>query len=131
MGSHPNGKARVTQPAKVIAPSASPTPTPPQAPDRPRLKSFLGALLVALDTLAVIGAFGLGYFARRRLPLFNAPIDPPTFGFYLPILVIQTLTFLTLFFVARLYHQRRAVSRIDQAFVIAAKWSCISGCSRS
>ncbi len=100
---------------------------PPQPPQRvndlPRLKSFLGFLLVMIDLLAIIGAFGLGYFARRRLPILNAPVDPPTFSFYMPILIIQTLTLMTVFFLARLYHQRRAVSRIDQAFLIASSVS--------
>jgi exopolysaccharide biosynthesis polyprenyl glycosylphosphotransferase len=91
--------------------------------DSPRLKGVIRASLVLVDLLMIILAFNLGYIARRELPLFAAPLDPPELPFYLPILLIQTTTLLIIFFFARLYHQRRAVSRIDVAYAVAASVS--------
>ncbi|MCC7206779.1 MAG: undecaprenyl-phosphate glucose phosphotransferase [Anaerolineae bacterium] len=89
----------------------------------PRLKSLERVTLALTDLLMLVGAFVLGYAARRELPLFAAPVDPPTLEFYTPILVIQTVTLLLIFFFARLYHQRRAASRIDVSYAVAASVS--------
>jgi exopolysaccharide biosynthesis polyprenyl glycosylphosphotransferase len=93
--------------------------------DSPRLKGLLRFSQVILDLVMLVLAFALGYLARRELPLIApvAPIQPPDLLFYIPILVLQTATMLAIFFLARLYHQRRAVSRIDQAYTIAASIS--------
>ncbi|PJF36319.1 MAG: hypothetical protein CUN49_06100, partial [Candidatus Thermofonsia Clade 1 bacterium] len=56
----------------------------------PRLRSFLAILLVLIDIGALGAAFWLGYIARRELPLFAVPIDPPSLRAYLPVFLIQT-----------------------------------------
>jgi exopolysaccharide biosynthesis polyprenyl glycosylphosphotransferase len=86
-------------------------------------RKVLGGLLLAIDLLMVVLAFALGYFARRELPILSAPVDPPGLSFYLPILIIHSVTLLVIFFFARLYHQKRAVSRIDLVYVVAASVS--------
>jgi len=93
----------------------------------PRLSgygNFVRWSLLVIDLLMLLIAFGLGYLVRRQLPLFSsgfqASFDPPELSFYAPILIIQTATLLTIFFFARLYHQRRAASRIDTGYTIAA-----------
>ncbi len=83
--------------------------------------------LVLIDLAMLVLAFVLGYLMRRQVPLFAASFpasfDPPELSFYAPILAIQSVTLLTIFFFARLYHQRRAPSRIDNAYSIAASIS--------
>ncbi|MFQ3534647.1 MAG: undecaprenyl-phosphate glucose phosphotransferase [Aggregatilineales bacterium] len=106
MGGHPS--------AKQVTLTAEPPP---------RLRSFLAALLVVIDIAALSAAFWLGYMARRELPLFAAPIDPPSLRAYIPVFLIQLATILTIFYFARLYHQRRAASRIDTLYAIAASVS--------
>jgi exopolysaccharide biosynthesis polyprenyl glycosylphosphotransferase len=91
--------------------------------DWPSLDGFLRLLMVIFDVAAIGVAFVLGYFARREVPLFAAPIDPPSLSTYWPILIIQLVTLLGIFYFARLYHQRRAASRIDGAYAVAASVS--------
>ncbi len=80
-----------------------------------RTKFVLGLLQFALDVLMLAGAFALGYWARSALPLFGVPESPPAFVLYLPTLVLHVGMVLTIFYFSRLYHLRRAISRIDQA----------------
>jgi exopolysaccharide biosynthesis polyprenyl glycosylphosphotransferase len=90
--------------------------TPPFNPRKSRrIKTFLGALLLVLDVLALSAAFALGYIARATIPLFNIPNTQPPFALYLPTAALHVLTIIAIFYFSRLYHQRRAVSRIDQA----------------
>ena len=64
-------------------------------------------------------AFLLGYVLRARLPLPAVPVNPPSFSNYVPMLIVHVLSVLVVFYFARMYHQRRAVSRIDEAYAIA------------
>jgi len=65
--------------------------------------------------LALILAFVVGYAARASLPLFSIPASQPPLWNYWPTLGLQIATVLTLFYFSRMYHQPRAVSRIDMA----------------
>jgi exopolysaccharide biosynthesis polyprenyl glycosylphosphotransferase len=80
-----------------------------------RTKTLLNILLVLTDVAMLILAFALGYLARMSLPLFRIPDAQPDFTLYLPTLAMQIVTILTLFYFSRMYHQPRAVSRIDMA----------------
>lgn len=65
-------------------------------------------------------AFGMGYYARNKLPLPNLPVDnPPPFQRYFPILMIHTVTIMLFFYFTRMYHMKRAISRIDVGYTIA------------
>lgn len=64
-------------------------------------------------------AFALGYILRARLPLPAVPVDPPSFASYVPMMIVHVVSVLTVFYFARMYHQRRAVSRIDEGYAIA------------
>jgi Undecaprenyl-phosphate glucose phosphotransferase len=70
-----------------------------------------------------MAAFAAGYWARQRFPLFAVPLDPPPFESYLSLFLIHAVTLLILFFLNRLYHQKRAVSRIDLLYNVAASVS--------
>jgi exopolysaccharide biosynthesis polyprenyl glycosylphosphotransferase len=87
------------------------------------VKRLLRYLVPLIDALMILLAFAFGYVARKELPLFSTPIDPPNITFYFPIALIQLATLLLLFFFARLYHQKRAVSRWDLAYTLAASVS--------
>lgn len=71
-------------------------------------------LLVSLDVLALTAAFVLGYRARNVLDIFQIPLNPPTLAQYLPTLALHVGTTLLIFYVSRLYHLPRAISRMEQ-----------------
>ncbi len=78
-----------------------------------RTKTALDALLVFTDITALALAFLLAYWARQNLPLFSIPQNQPGFMIYMPTLALQLVTVLILFYFSRMYHQPRAISRID------------------
>ncbi|MBX3080227.1 MAG: undecaprenyl-phosphate glucose phosphotransferase [Anaerolineae bacterium] len=88
-----------------------------------RVQDFLRGLQFLIDAAAITGAFAAGYWARQRFPLFAVPLDPPPFESYLSLFLIHASTLLILFFLNRLYHQKRAVSRIDLLYNVAASVS--------
>lgn len=88
-----------------------------------RVRGALRGLQVLTDVAAIWAAFAAGYWARQRFPLFAVPLDPPPFESYLSLFVIHAFTLLILFFLNRLYHQKRAVSRIDLLYNVAASVS--------
>jgi exopolysaccharide biosynthesis polyprenyl glycosylphosphotransferase len=80
-----------------------------------RLKTVLGVLLVLIDMVMLIAAFRLAYTARTSLPIFGLPVNPPSFEDYLPTMLLHVFIVIAFLYFSRLYHERRAVSRIDQA----------------
>lgn len=80
-----------------------------------RTKSLLRILLVMMDVLMLVAAFVLGYAARVYVPLPAVPIDPPPLSSYFGTMLLHVGAVLTVFYFSRLYHQRRAISRIDHA----------------
>jgi exopolysaccharide biosynthesis polyprenyl glycosylphosphotransferase len=79
-----------------------------------RLHTLLAISLPFIDSLMLALAFVTGYEARAILPFFPRPAEQPSIWLYLPILAIQIVTVITMFYFSRLYHQRRSFSRIDQ-----------------
>lgn len=84
-----------------------------------QIRGLLNTTLVVNDALMLTLAFSFGYILRAELPLPAVPVNPPPFSNYVPMLVVHVVTTLTVFFLSRMYHQRRAVSRIDLAYAIA------------
>jgi exopolysaccharide biosynthesis polyprenyl glycosylphosphotransferase len=81
---------------------------------------ILGVLLVLTDLAMLTLAFVLGYMARF-LPLLDIEqIAALTLYHYLPTMVLHVATIMGILYMSRLYHQRRAISRIDQARSIIA-----------
>jgi exopolysaccharide biosynthesis polyprenyl glycosylphosphotransferase len=64
---------------------------------------------------ALTSAFLVGYASRATLPFFLIPDQLPEFIRYLPTLLLHIGTVISLFYISRLYHERRAVSRFDHA----------------
>jgi exopolysaccharide biosynthesis polyprenyl glycosylphosphotransferase len=84
-----------------------------------QVRGLLNTALVFIDVLMLTLAFVLGYVLRAELPLPAVPVNPPPFSNYVPMLVVHVLTTLGVFFLGRMYHQKRAVSRIDMGYAIA------------
>ncbi len=87
----------------------------PQVRRSQRVKRILDILLVLLDALMLGTAFVFGYLARMTLPLFRIPANPPEFLQYVLTMFLHIGIIMVLFYTSRLYHQGRAISRIDQA----------------
>jgi exopolysaccharide biosynthesis polyprenyl glycosylphosphotransferase len=84
-----------------------------------RFRGLLHSALFFLDAAMLSFGFLLGYIARARLPLPALPVNPPPFTSYVPMLVVHLISVLIVFYFARMYHQRRAVSRIDEGYSVA------------
>jgi exopolysaccharide biosynthesis polyprenyl glycosylphosphotransferase len=84
-----------------------------------RFRGLLHSALFFLDAAMLSLGFLLGYIARARLPLPALPVNPPPFTSYVPMLVVHLISVLIVFYFARMYHQRRAVSRIDEGYSVA------------
>jgi len=80
-----------------------------------QVQAVFGVALVLLDIALLSAAFMLGYWARATLPLFQIPPSQPPFYLYLPTMGLHVLMIVSMFYLSRLYHLPRAVSRIDQA----------------
>jgi exopolysaccharide biosynthesis polyprenyl glycosylphosphotransferase len=92
--------------------------------DQRRLQDFVRALQVMIDIISLVGAFALGYLARQYFPLFPVSVNiTPQFASYKSMILIHVATMLVIFYFARLYHQKRAVSRIDLIYNLAASVS--------
>lgn len=91
--------------------------------DRSWLQSTLRGLQVGIDAVSLVAAFGLGYLARQYFPLFPLPVGTPPITSYATMIAVHVGTIILIFFFARLYHQRRAASRIDTAYSVAASVS--------
>ncbi len=79
-----------------------------------RLAQFCAyTTLPILDLLALSVAFVLGYGARKVLPFFPVPRDPPSLLRYVPVLFVHLAVNITLFYATQLYHQRRVSSLLD------------------
>lgn len=80
-----------------------------------RARRLLGLLLFLTDVTMLTIAFVLGYLARFIPLLENEQIASIRLYFYLPTMILHVVTIVAIFYMSRLYHQGRAVSRIDLA----------------
>ncbi len=80
-----------------------------------RLRRGLSLLLVLTDIATLTLAFVLGYLARFVPLLDNQQIAAYSLYVYVPTMVLHIVTIMGIFFISRLYHQGRAISRIDMA----------------
>jgi len=80
-----------------------------------RIKALLTAPLFLLDAAMLVAAFVLGYAARIYIPVFAIPNELPPLVDYIPTMGLQVVVVVLVIYISRLYHLRRAVSRIDFA----------------
>lgn len=75
-----------------------------------RLKAILEIAQFGVDIVSLGMAFFLAYIARYYL---SAVADIAPFHEFLPLMSVQIILVIMVFYFARLYHQRRVTSRID------------------
>lgn len=80
-----------------------------------QIKTLLAVTLFVLDSIMLVLAFFLGYRARLILPFFPIPETQPPIEQYLPTMLLHVGTIVVMLYFSQLYHQRRVVSRFDQA----------------
>jgi exopolysaccharide biosynthesis polyprenyl glycosylphosphotransferase len=83
-----------------------------------KTKALFSTLLVISDALMTMLAFVLAYYIRRDVPWPNPPRDLAPLRSYIGMLAIQVMSILIVFFIYRLYHQRRAASRVDEFYAV-------------
>lgn len=88
-----------------------------EAPKRRRreqyFRIFMDILLFMSDIFTLSMAFAMAYFTRIALPLFPTPDSPPPLVSYIPVMALNAVVIIMMFYFNRLYHQRRTYSRFD------------------
>ncbi len=80
---------------------------------RRRFQAVVTTSLVIIDAAMVALAFILGYHLRRAIPWPADPVNIEPLPRYIPLLLVQVLSVLVVFFFYKLYHQLRVPSRVD------------------
>jgi exopolysaccharide biosynthesis polyprenyl glycosylphosphotransferase len=83
-----------------------------------KTQAVFSTLLVISDALMAMTAFVLAYYIRRDIPWPSPPRDLAPLRSYAGMLLIQAASIVIVFFFYRLYHQRRAVSRVDELYAV-------------
>jgi len=82
---------------------------------------LLSFLLIATDALALAGSFVAAYWTRGHVPLFPIPPSQPPFILYAMTMALHVVLIIGIFYLSQMYHQRRAISRIDHGrYIIGA-----------
>jgi exopolysaccharide biosynthesis polyprenyl glycosylphosphotransferase len=83
-----------------------------------KVKALFAMILVVSDGLMTVAAFVLAYYIRREIDWPNPAQNIAPLRRYAGMIAIQTASILIVFFFYRLYHQRRAVSRVDEFYAV-------------
>ncbi|NDJ54913.1 MAG: undecaprenyl-phosphate glucose phosphotransferase [Chloroflexi bacterium] len=83
-----------------------------------RSKALLNLSKAALDAVLAAVAFVLGYYLRETLPIPAPSVGLGPFSDFIPMMVVQVISVLAVFYFTKLYHQARAVSRVDELTTI-------------
>ena len=86
--------------------------------DSRRFRTAFALLLLGNDAFMLALAFLLSYRLRQIIPWPNVAENLDRMRNYLPVLVIFVLSNVLVFFVLRLYHLVRAVSRVDEFYAV-------------
>jgi exopolysaccharide biosynthesis polyprenyl glycosylphosphotransferase len=85
---------------------------------RNQVKALFTVTLALSDAVMLVAAFVLAYYLRTWIPWPNPPVNLLPLRSYSGMMVVQVVTILIVFFFYRLYHQVRAVSRVDEFYSI-------------
>ena len=85
-----------------------------------RIRTLYIGSKMATDALLTAAAFALAYQLRLHVPFPTEPVQVAGFITYLPMLLVQTLSVLIVFYFNKLYHITRASSRVDEVQSIFA-----------
>ena len=84
---------------------------------RPRPKYLATLVLVAMDACLI----ALSFYLAHRLRIgaeYPRPQNIQPFRFYLPMLAVQEICIIGMFFFYKLYHRKRSASHLDEISVI-------------
>ncbi len=100
-----DGGAAAQPAAQHVAPAPAAHPT--------GVKTLMNIALYLTDAVMLVGAFVAGYYARLYLPFFARPDVAPALREYAGVLVMHVASIMMVFYLSRMYHMPRMVSRID------------------
>jgi len=83
-----------------------------------RVRALSAIGLVITDGVLIAIAFLIAYGIRWESKLADPSINLGDFSDYLGLLIVQIIAIITVMFWARLYHQARAVSRVDEFYAV-------------
>ena len=83
-----------------------------------RIKALYTASLLLTDAFMTGIAFVIGYWLRIAVPFPAQGVYVQRFLAYVPMMIVQVLTVIAVFYFNRLYHVRRVTSRVDQSYAI-------------
>jgi len=81
---------------------------------RQRVRTLYIVSKIALDALMTLAAFVIAFQLRRLLPFPSQLQNAPGFAVYVPMMVVQVISVLAVFYFNKLYHVTRASSRLDE-----------------
>ncbi len=81
-----------------------------------RIRTLSTVTLIITDSLMITLAFLIAYSIRWEAKLLDPSIQLGDLTSYLGLLVVQVIANVVVMFWARLYHQARAVSRVDEFY---------------
>jgi exopolysaccharide biosynthesis polyprenyl glycosylphosphotransferase len=81
-----------------------------------RVKALYTASMVLFDGLMTALAFVVAYRLRLTVPFPSQPANVHYFLDYVPMMAVQVITVMAVFYFNKLYHVRRATSRVDQFY---------------
>ncbi len=85
---------------------------------RIRIRTLSSVALIITDAVMISIAFLIAYGIRWEATQSDPGIQLASFGEYFGLLVVQVLAIILVMFWARLYHQARAVSRVDEFYSV-------------
>jgi exopolysaccharide biosynthesis polyprenyl glycosylphosphotransferase len=88
--------------------------------DARRFRTLFSISLAIMDSAMLTLAFGLGYRLRQTIPWPTPAADIDQFPSYFSVILINISVVLFVFFLLRMYHLGRGISRVDELFTVAA-----------
>jgi exopolysaccharide biosynthesis polyprenyl glycosylphosphotransferase len=83
-----------------------------------RIRTLITIGLLMTDTVMITAAFLVAYGVRWESAQADPNIKLGSFSDYAGLLIVQIVAILVVMFWARLYHQARAVSRVDEFYAV-------------
>lgn len=83
-----------------------------------RVRTLYTLSMLSADTFMAIVAFLVAYVLRLRVPFPTQPLNIGSLWVYLPMMVVQVLSIIIVFYANKLYHVVRAISRFDELLSI-------------
>jgi exopolysaccharide biosynthesis polyprenyl glycosylphosphotransferase len=83
-----------------------------------RIRALYILSKIALDLLMTAAGFVLAYQLRLVIPFPNPTVSVVSFLSYVPMMVVQLVSVIAVFYFNKLYHVVRASSRVDEIYAV-------------